>query len=363
MLRATALSGATLLSSLLGAAAFAAPATAPASAAATSAPTTSEPATPRQLVEAIHGIFGEHHARAVHAKGIVLEGTFTPDPAAATLTKAPHLQKERSKLVVRFSDTTGLPEVPDNVGDASPRGMGIKFKLPSGSVTDIVSHSYNGFPVATADEFRTFLLAIPASGPEAPKPTPLETFLGSHPAAKAFATTQKIPASFATTSYFGVNSFKFTNAAGASSFVRYQVVPDAGESTLSPAEAAKKGPNYLIDDVKARILKHHVTFKLFAQVAEAGDKIEDPSIAWPDTRKRVLLGKLEITKLGANTPAADQALAYDPNNIPDGIEAADPMIRFRSRAYPFSVRERRAGGEEHAPTAKQATAEEPTAKE
>lgn len=347
MLRTIGLSGATLLLSLFGAAsAFAAPTTAGAGA--------SDPATPRQVVAAIHGIFGEHHARAVHAKGIVLEGTFTPDPAAATLTTAPHLQKEASKVVVRFSDTTGLPEVPDNLGDASPRGMAIKFKLPNGSVTDIVSHSYNGFAVATADEFRTFLLAIPASGPEAPKPTPLETFLGSHPAAMAFATTQKIPASFATISYFGVNSFKFTNAAGASSFVRYQVVPDAGESTLTAAKAAKKSPNYLFDDVKARIAKHPVTFKLFAQIAEAGDAIEDPSVAWPGTRKRVLLGKIAITQLGPNTPEADQALAFDPNNIPGGIEAADPMIRFRSRAYPISVRERRASAE--APAAKEPTA-------
>jgi catalase len=358
MLRATAPSGAALLLSLLSAAAFAAP-TSPT---APDGVVAAEHARPRQLVEAIHGIFGEHHARAVHAKGIILEGTFTPDPAAATLTKAAHLQKESSKLIVRFSDTTGLPEIPDNVADASPHGMGIKFKLPNGSVTDIVAHSYNGFPVATTDEFRTFLLAIPASGPEAAKPTPLETFLGTHPAAKAFATTQKIPASFATTSYYGVNSFKFTSAAGASSFVRYQIVPDAGESTLTAAEAAKKSANYLSDDIKARVLKHPVAFKLFAQIAEAGDHIEDPSVAWPDTRKRVLLGKIKVTQLGANTPAADQALAYDPNNIPDGIEAADPMIQFRSRAYPFSVRERRAGGEGHAASATEPAAKEPTAK-
>jgi catalase len=357
MRRATGLSGATFLLSLFSAAALAAPA----SPAAPERAAASEHATPRQAVEAIHGIFGEHHARAVHAKGILLEGTFTPDPAAARLTKAPHLQKEGSKLVVRFSDNTGIPEVPDGVSNASPRGMAIKFKLPNGAVTDIVSHSYNGFPAANPDEFLTFLHAIPASGPEAPKPTPLDTFFGSHPAALAFATTQKIPKSFASISYYGVNSFKFTNAAGASSFVRYQVVPDAGESTLTATEATKKSPNYLFDDVKARVAKHPVTFKLFAQLAEGTDQIEDPSSAWPDTRKRVLLGKIKLTQLGPDTPAADQALAYDPNNVPDGIEAADPMIRFRSRAYPISVRERRAGGKEHTPTEHAPTAKESAA--
>jgi hypothetical protein len=32
--------------------------------------------TPDQLVDALNGVFGQHHARAVHAKGVILEGTF-----------------------------------------------------------------------------------------------------------------------------------------------------------------------------------------------------------------------------------------------------------------------------------------------
>ena len=33
---------------------------------------------PAQLVDDLHSAFGDHHVRAVHAKDIILEGSFTP---------------------------------------------------------------------------------------------------------------------------------------------------------------------------------------------------------------------------------------------------------------------------------------------
>lgn len=297
--------------------------------------------TPRQLVDALHTAFGQHHARAVHTKGIILEGVFEPDAQAAALTRAPHLQRTSSTVVVRFSDFTGLPDIPDNSAGANPRGLAIRFTLPDGTSTDIVGHSFNGFPTASSDEFRDLLLAIAASGPAAAKPSALDQFLGAHPIAKTFLTTQKTPASFGKIAYYGVNSFQFTNAKGASRYVRYQFIPEDGEHTLSAAEAGKLGANYLQDEIRTRIAKAPVRFRLYAQIAEAGDKIDDPSIAWPDTRARIALGTITVTKLGVNTAEQDQALAFSPNNLPDGIKTADPMLDFRSKAYPLSVDERR----------------------
>src|SRR5207237_4555591 len=109
--------------------------------------------TPAELVDALHTAFGNHHSRAVHAKGIMLEGIFTPDEGAATITKAAHLQSVPSKVVVRFSDFTGIPDIPDNVGAANPRGFAIKFIMPDSLTTDIVAHSFNGFPTANSDQF------------------------------------------------------------------------------------------------------------------------------------------------------------------------------------------------------------------
>ena len=187
------------------------------------AQTTPQQSSPGELVGALHSAFGDHHARAVHAKGIILEGTFTPAAEAASITTAVHFSKGKLPVIVRFSDFTGIPDISDANGLANPRGFAIKFKLPDGSSTDIVGHSFDGFPSGTTDEFRELLLAVGASGPNAAKPTALDNFLGSHPIAKTFLTSQKpAPVSYATTSYFGVNSFKFTNAKGESHFIRYQ---------------------------------------------------------------------------------------------------------------------------------------------
>ena len=298
-------------------------------------------ATPIQMVEMLHAAFGAHHARAVHAKGIILTGSFKPSAEAGSLSRAAHLQGVGVPVIVRFSNFTGIPDIPDTLGDSKPRGMAIKFELPNHNSTDIVAHSFNGFPVATTDEFRVFLEAIGASGPTAAKPTPIEQFLATHPVAKTFVTTQKpLTTSWATLSFYGVNAFKMTNKAGQTHFVRYQLIPVAGEQFMTKAQVAAAGPNYLQTELKERVARQPVLFRLYAQVAEKGDNIENPSVAWPDARRRVLLGTLTIDKLAPNTVAEDKALFFNPNNVPDGVSIADPMLLDRARAYPVSVGER-----------------------
>ena len=301
---------------------------------------TSLQSSPRDLVNALHAAFGDHHARAVHAKGVILEGTFTPDKEAASITKAKHLQHENSKLIIRFSNFTGIPDIPDNIGAANPRGLALKFILPDGSTTDIIAHSFNGFPTSDSDQFRELLLAIAASSADGAKPTALDNFLTIHPIAKQFLTTQKTPASYATISYFGVNAFKFTNAESVSHFIRYQFIPAAGEQLLMQEQLEKQGVNYLVDEIKTRVAFAPVYITVYAQIAEEGDVIEDPSIAWPNTRKRVKLGEIKIDQLADNNIIADRRLHFIPNNVPEGIETADPMLNFRSDAYPISIKER-----------------------
>lgn len=298
---------------------------------------TTQTSTPGQLVDALHAAFGDHHSRAVHAKGIILEGTFTPDPQASSLSTAFHLQHENTKVIVRFSDFTGIPDIPDNIGLANPRGFAVKFLMADGRNTDIVGHSFNGFPTSNTDQFRELLLAISTSGANAPKPTDLDKFLGTHPIAKAFLTTQKNPSSYAAISYFGVNSFKFTNSAGKTKIIRYQFIPEQGEHLLSPEQMAKEDTGYLQKEIKERLARNPIRFNMYAQIAEAGDNTDDPSIAWPDTRKLILLGVIEIKSIADNSPAGDKALSFIPNNVPSGIETADPMLNFRSKAYPISV--------------------------
>jgi catalase len=95
-----------------------------------------------------------------------------------------------------------------------------------------------------------------------------------------------------------------------------------------------------MDELRSRIARGSIKYQMYAQLAEAGDVITDPSVAWPDSRKKVPLGTIEIKRLASNTPEQDKALTFSPNNLPAGIKTADPMLDFRSKAYPISVKER-----------------------
>jgi catalase len=297
--------------------------------------------TPASMVAALHSAFGEHHARAVHAKGVVLEGTFTPAPEARKLSSAALFSMGTIPVTLRFSDFTGIPTIPDTSPNANPRGFALKFHIRDGSEADIVTHSFNGFPVSTADEFAKFLRAVGSSGPDAAKPTPIDAFLDSHPIAKTFLTTQKPPpASYATAAYYGVNSFAFINEAGQRIFVRYRFVPVGGEQYLDAVTLAKKDPNYLIEEIGPRVAKSPAKFEWFAQISEDGDVIADPSIAWPESRHLVRLGTITIIRKTANQPNAEKSLLFLPGRVPAGIEIADPMLSIRQASYTISFAER-----------------------
>lgn len=298
---------------------------------------------PVALVDALNKLSGGPHKgfRANHAKGVMVEGSFTPAPSAASLSKAPHFAK-RVTVLVRFSDTTGVPNLPDASPDASPHGMAIRFNIPGGGSTDIVSISANGFPVATPEDFLALLTAIANSGPGAAKPTPVEQFLGSHPAALKFVTTPRPPpVSFATLAFYGVNAFKFTNAQGVSRFARYQIVPVAGEQHLSEADAAKAAPNYLIDELPQRIAQGAVKFRLLAQLAKEGDTITDGTVVWPADRELVELGTLSLTSTVKDQVSAQKGIMFNPLALQAGIEpSADPVLLARPPAYAVSYAHR-----------------------
>jgi catalase len=138
-----------------------------------------------RLVDQMNALYGAHPGvRANHAKGAVFEGMFTPAQGADALSSAVFLKGAPTPLVIRFSNSGGVPDAPDtHPSTDGVRGMAIKFRLSDGSEADMVCISANGFPVATGEDFLALLQAVGASGPDVPKPTPVEKFLSTHPAA------------------------------------------------------------------------------------------------------------------------------------------------------------------------------------
>src|SRR6201998_4280117 len=189
-----------------------------------------------RLVNQMNALYGWHpDVRANHAKGAVFEGMFTPARGADTLSSAVFLKGAPTPLVIRFSNAGGVPDAPDTHPSTDRvRGMAIKFRLPDGSEQDIVCISANGFPVATGEDFLALLQAVGASGPDVPKPTPVEEFVSTHPAAHAFVTTPRpVAVRYGTQPFFGVNAFRFTNAQGTSKFGRYRILPERGPASVS----------------------------------------------------------------------------------------------------------------------------------
>jgi catalase len=296
-----------------------------------------------QLVAMFDKVFRGPHpgARAIRAKGVACRGTFTPDPAAEILSAAPHFQGGPYPVIVRFSDFSGIPSQPDGKPGTNPVGIAIKFLLPGGIDTDLLGHAYDGFPAATAEEFLGYLQAV-ESGDAARR----DAFLAEHAAARRFFDAPKLtPVGYATTSYFGVNAFRFTNAAAVSQMARYQIRPDAGEQFLTSAEAEKLAPDYLRDELCRRLIHGAVSFHLWAQLAAPGDDVTNGSLPWPQDRSKIALGILRVSALADENDDAIRTLFFTPMNLVPGISASgDPMLAARTRAYAASYRRRTDGG-------------------
>jgi catalase len=294
-----------------------------------------------QIVNAMNKLFGVHPGfRANHAKGLVVEGSFKASPEAAALSRAAHFNGGTIPLIARFSDATGVPNIPDGSPNANPHGIAIKFHLPDGSDTDIVINSLKFFPVATATDFRDLLHAAADSPPDAPKPTKIEQFVADHPSVAAANATVKTPASFADEDYYGINAFVFVNKANQKQGFRYHLVPEHSVH-LDPAEAAKRRPDFLIEEMQERLKKEPVTFHLKAQLAAPGDPTGDASKAWPDDRKTVDLGTVTLTKVAENNLDHQKPLLFLPGQLTDGIEQSDdPLIDVRNAAYAISFSRR-----------------------
>ena len=74
----------------------------------------------QELLHQFDAIFGLNPGfRPAHAKGTLLTGMFTPSANAASLTRAPHIANASTPVTVRFSDSSGIPLMPDTDPNAT----------------------------------------------------------------------------------------------------------------------------------------------------------------------------------------------------------------------------------------------------
>lgn len=294
------------------------------------------------LLDALTATFGRHPAfRATHAKGLLVNGTFTATRIAGSISRAAHLQGQTVPVVLRFSNFSGVPATADGDPMASPKGVAVRFALPNGEFTDIVAHSFDGFPVATPEDFLGFLQGIAANVATPPDPQPLQTFLANHPRAQHFLEAPKpAPRSYAGLEYFGVNSLVFINRKGDQLIGRYRIEPLLMQPSLSDAQAAAMHADYLQEEISARLSKGSLKMRLVLQLAAPGDAVEDGSIAWSRQNEELELGVFSLDELepAETQQLAQQRLAFSPGRLLDGISlSADPMTLARDRLYQRAV--------------------------
>jgi catalase len=300
-------------------------------------------ASAREAVDLLHETYGTHAShRAVHAKGVVCRGSFSATPDAARLTRAAHMQGEPVDVTARFSNGSGNPRSSDFAQDG--RGLAVKFYLPDGSRTDVVALNLPRFFVRTPEDFIKFTRAskrLPLINQPGPR---FGLYLARHPealpAVRAFLSL-KPPASYARLRYNALHSYRWIDAGGDERHVRYSWLPEAGEATISGAEAKAAGPDYLQEEIVERLGREPVRFRLQVQLAGEGDPVADPTAVWPDERETVVVGTLELTGLETGRDTGDDVLVFDPTRVTDGIGLSDDRIlRARPGAYAVSVARR-----------------------
>src|SRR2546425_659045 len=341
---------------------------------------------PQRIADDFIALAGGVHPgyRIAHAKGIVVTGTFAPSRGATSLSRAPHLVTASTPVIARYSNGSGVPDVADNSPHAVPRGLALRFQLRNGAYTDIVANSHNGFVVGTGEDFAAFLDAALATKPDSKHPSPIEAFLGTHPAAMKFVTDPaRVPVSFATEVYYGNDAFIFVNAQNVKQPVRYRLVPVGGTRDLDSAAAAKLSANYLFDELTRRLAKQPVKVRVLVQLANPGDPTSDASVLWPDDRKLVRpehrcirgritrvrelhehtnpgdptsdasvlwpddrklveLGVVTLTTVAPDNAEVSRKLQFNPIFLSDGIQLSDdPLPPLRSAVYALSVANRR----------------------
>lgn len=323
------------------------------------------------LVDAIVKDFPDHDrsTRPVHAIGIGVIGTFVANPVAREFSTAEHLSGVEIPVTVRFSNGSGSPVERDGAVDV--RGMATKFRLPSAVDTDIIAMTLPMFFVRTVDEFFAFtragipraerptsfvekvldILRLRQSAPD-PGPTGVggdrglieyANWHGFAVDAVMGAAGVVTPSSYARAAYHAIHAFRATAPDGTVRFVRLHWEPVAGVLPIDAGHASTLPADYLHTELAGRLARDDVRFELRAQVADAGDPIDDPTVVWSDRRLRLTLGELRLTALVADQVRDCEHLSFNPTRVVPGLECSDdPILAARRAAYEVSC-ERRGG--------------------
>jgi catalase len=312
------------------------------------APAAAAEVTAPQMIEAFEGTFGVHPGqRRNHIKGTCAAGEFVGRSDAAALSRSVLFSGKAIPVIARFSLGGGSPEVPDAA--PAPRGMALELHLPGGGLQHITMIDAPIFGATSPASFRDAIVAAkpdPKTGkPDAEK---LQAYLATHPDAMALrevASHHAPTANYYQTPYFSIHTFKFIDAKGAEHPVKWRFVPRDGIKELTAAETKAAPHDFLEKNLIERTHKGPAMWDMIVYVGEPGDPQDNPTLAWPETRKHFIAGTLSITQATPQQKGvACEPINFDPLIMADGMAPTnDPVLLFRSPAYAVSFGKRLSG--------------------
>jgi catalase len=297
--------------------------------------------TPARFVDGFERVNGiKSGFRRNHAKGVCVRGFFDSNGQGARLSKAVVFESGRVPVIGRFSLGGGDPHVTDVLNTV--RGLGLQFSLPDGEQWRTAMINLPVFPFKDPQAFYDNLVASQRDpNTHQPDPAKVAAFLASHPetgGALAIIKSRAPSSGFDDAVYYSLNAFRFVNADGASSYVRWTLAP------LQPYGAgASQDKNFLFDGLIASIQQHPLQWHLVITVAQPGDPTDNATIQWPEGREQVDVGTLTLDSVESEETSPARDINFDPLVLPAGMAPSnDPLLSARSAVYSQSFT-RRAG--------------------
>jgi catalase len=300
--------------------------------------------------------------RVVHARGAAAFGFFEAygtvgDEPISRYTRAKLFQEKgkRTDVALRFSTVVGGRDSSELARD--PRGFAVKFYTEDGN-WDLVGNNIAVFFIRDAIKFPDLIHS------QKPDPVTFERqvpnrvfdFISQSPESMLMITLifspRGIPSSYRTQEGFGVNTYKWVNAAGETKLVKYHWSPTLGVGSLTAAQAA---------ELQAQDLGHHTKdlydaigrgefpeWELRVQLMDDHDHPElnwdplDDTKVWPQNDYPLLpVGRLVLNRIPGNFFAESEQLGFGTGVLVDGLDFSDDkMLVGRTFSYSDTQRHR-----------------------
>ena len=301
--------------------------------------------------------------RVVHARGFGAHGYFENYESLSDITKADLFQRagEKTPAFVRFSTVAGNKGSPDLARDV--RGFAVKLYTKEGN-WDIVG---NNIPVFFIQDAIKFPDIIHAAKEEPDRGFPQAQtahdnfwdFISLTPESMHMVmwimSDRAIPRSFRFMQGFGVHTFRFVNAEGKSTFVKFHWKPKLGLQSVVWNEAVKingADPDFHRRDLWNAIkMGDYPEWELGLQLfdddfAEKFDfDVLDATKLIPEEDVPVRpVGRLVLDRCVDNFFAETEQVAFCTQNIVPGVDFSnDPLLQGRNFSY-LDTQLKRLGG-------------------